>query len=358
MKKILIVAPSLDVKTNVSGMSAVASFIVANNRACQYEHFLQGKSDGEKGPHNRVLRVLKNYGTWKQKLKSMDDSTVIHFNFSTDTPGILRDYFFLRTAYQQDKKMIVHLHGGLYLFQEKKPFVIRWMLSGIFRMDVPFIALSEKEKRQLENKYGVKQVVVLPNCVDLSEAAADTTKNYTGRLDLLYMGRIEPDKGMDYLYEAMAAWKETADDLCLHFAGIEQGGGGYVEKFRQLLGCRFVYEGVVSGHRKTELLRQCQVFLLPSFYEGLPMSLLECMSFGQVPVVTDVGSICEYVTDRVNGLVVKVKDADSITEAVKLLLHDRLLLEKMSGAARQTVFERLRSEDYISKLNHLYASLG
>ena len=314
-------------------MSAVASFIVANNRACQYEHFLQGKSDGEKGPHNRVLRVLKNYGTWKQKLKSMDDSTVIHFNFSTDTPGILRDYFFLRTAYQQDKKMIVHLHGGLYLFQEKKPFVIRWMLSGIL-------------------------VVVLPNCVDLSEAAADTTKNYTGRLDLLYMGRIEPDKGMDYLYEAMAAWKETADDLCLHFAGIEQGGGGYVEKFRQLLGNRFVYEGVVSGHRKTELLRQCQVFLLPSFYEGLPMSLLECMSFGQVPVVTDVGSICEYVTDRVNGLVVKVKDADSITEAVKLLLHDRLLLEKMSGAARQTVFERLRSEDYISKLNHLYASLG
>ena len=107
---------------------------------------------------------------------------------------------------------------------------------------------------------------------------------------------------MDYLFEAMRMLKEKGQDVTLHFAGIEQGKNGYIGRFQELLGDHFVYEGVVSGNRKTELLRRCQIFVLPSLYEGLPISLLETMAYGMVPVVTDVGSIGEDVKDGVNGL--------------------------------------------------------
>ena len=63
--RVLIVAPSLDTAKNVSGVSAVTNFIIANNKECKYEHFLQGRSDEESGAWKRVLRVWRNYRAWK-----------------------------------------------------------------------------------------------------------------------------------------------------------------------------------------------------------------------------------------------------------------------------------------------------
>ena len=162
---------------------------------------------------------------------------------------------------------------------------------------------------------------------------------------------------MDYLLEAMRELKAKGAQVTLHFAGIEQGKNGYVGRFQELLGDSFVYEGVVAGDQKTALFRRCQVFVLPSLYEGLPISLLETMSYGLVPVVTDVGSITENVDDGVNGLLIKTKDTASIITAVDRLLHDRAALQKMSAAARQTIVTRLQPTKYIEQLNRIYSSI-
>ena len=64
--RILIVAPSLDLEKNVSGVSAVANFIISHNKECEYIHFLQGKGDGESGTLNRILRLWRNYRRWER----------------------------------------------------------------------------------------------------------------------------------------------------------------------------------------------------------------------------------------------------------------------------------------------------
>ena len=174
---------------------------------------------------------------------------------------------------------------------------------------------------------------------------------------MLYLGRIEKNKGMDYLLEAMRELKAKGAQVTLHFAGIEQGKNGYVGRFQELLGDRFVYEGVVAGDQKKALFRRCQVFVLPSLYEGLPISLLETMSYGLVPVVTDVGSITEYVDDGVNGLLINTRDSASIIAAVDRLLHDRTTLQKMSVAARQTIVTRVQPAKYVEQLNRIYSSV-
>ena len=155
---------------------------------------------------------------------------------------------------------------------------------------------------------------------------------------------------------AMRVLKERGRRFVLHFAGIEQGRNGYIRRFEDVLGDRFVYEGVVSGDRKRDLMRRCEVFLLPSLYEGLPMSLLETMGCGMVPVVTDVGSISEYVKDGVNGLMIGVKDAPSIVEAIEKLGGDHALLRKLSANARETIAERCNPVQYIEKLNGVYGA--
>ena len=177
-------------------------------------------------------------------------------------------------------------------------------------------------------------------------------------LEILYLGRIEKNKGMDDMLMAMKVLMERGRRFVLHFAGIEQGRNGYIKRFEDVLGDRFVYEGVVSGDRKMELMRRCEVFLLPSLYEGLPMSLLETMGCRMVPVVTDVGSISEYVKDGVNGLMIGVKDAQSIVDAIEKLGSDGTLLRKLSANARETIAERCNPVQYIEKLNAIYDGLG
>lgn len=355
--KVLIVAPSLDPSQNVSGVSAVTNFIIANNKEYQYEHFLQGRSDGESGTLNMLIRIWKNYWGWKKLLKRKDYK-IIHYNFPLDALSILRDSFFLRAAHDAGKKIVIHVHGGLYLFKKNKPYIIKCILSGIFSWGCPIIVLSRKERERVRQDYHAENVYVLPNCVDLSEAERFTRNFGSDRLEMLYLGRIEPNKGMDYLYDAMAGWQTCHANFRVHFAGVEQGNHGYIVKFQRLLGDKFVYEGVVTGKEKVDLFKQCQIFLLPSFYEGLPIALLECMSFGMVPVVTDVGSMGEFVKDKENGLLLQVKDVKSIVDALNLLSHDHTLLMRLSSSARQTIFACFQPKNYISQLNSVYSKVG
>lgn len=353
--RVVIVAPSLDVSKNVSGVSAVTRFIINHNMKCTYSHFQQGKGDDEVGKLSAVIRLLRTYREWARLLKR-GDFDILHYNFPLDALSVVRDFFFIRLAYRMGKRMVIHIHGGLYLFEPKKPFLVRALLNRIFSWRLSFIVLSHRERERLEQDYRVGDVHVLPNCVEIPDDIAFQNRPVKDSLHFLYLGRIEPNKGMDYLYEAMEKWKTMDANFVLHMAGIEQGTSAYVERFQQLLGSRFVYEGVVSGEGKTNLLKRCQVFLLPSLYEGLPMSMLECMAYGMVPVVTNVGSIGEYVENGRNGFLIETKDAEAIVDALQRLKQEPSMRNAMSEAARATILASCSPQQYIAELNKIYVT--
>jgi glycosyltransferase involved in cell wall biosynthesis len=176
-------------------------------------------------------------------------------------------------------------------------------------------------------------------------------------LTLGYLGRIEPNKGMTELLAALKKLKAEGIKFKVRFAGKEQTEGEYLPKFKEALGDDFEYCGLVSGETKREFLGSLDVFVMPTYFEGLPMSLLETMGYGVVPVVTQVGSIPTVVKDGENGLFVKVKDVDSICEALKKLDDDRSLLAKMSDEARKTIQENFSATKYVERLNEIYAGL-
>ena len=128
----------------------------------------------------------------------------------------------------------------------------------------------------------------------------------------------------------------------------------FIQKFNDLLGTDFEFKGVVSGDQKTELLKKCNVFLLPSFYEGLPMALIESMSFGLVPVTTNVGSIKSVIENGKNGIFVSTHSSEEIAAAIEKLLKDKECLELLSKNARQFIFSNFNPEMYIARLNEIY----
>lgn len=354
--RIIIVSPSLNTAENVSGISAVCRFIISNNPRIDYIHFQQGKKDNERTGLFRFVSILTNYKRWIALLKANRDC-IIHFNYPLDYKSIIRDYFFLRYAYLHNYKMIIHLHGGLYLFKKDKPWIVSRILKIVFDYDVPMIVLSEKEKEHISDIYQRENVYALPNCIETSDAKRMQRRINNGRLRLLYLGRIEKNKGMDYILRALKALNAQGLDFIFRMAGKESIEGEYINKFKDELGDKFEYCGIVSGKSKNDLLVDSDVFVMPSFYEGLPMAMLECMSFGVVPIVTDVGSICEYVKDGENGKIVKVMDTDSIVNAIVKVDKGRDLLYRLSANAQNTIFTKLKVEDYVENLNGLYEML-
>ena len=462
-QNIIITAPSLDPTQNVSGVSTVVQFIIENNKEREYQHFQIGKTDKESGGVlQRLLRIWKCYGEWrltltgsakrlsthwsartgtitkiatKTKRHFVTTKTIIHYSFPLSAPSIMRDPWFMHYALKRGYKMVVHVHGGLFLTAPRIPFLLERILKWVFSWDVPFIVLSEGEKEILQTRFGAKRVEVLPNCPsvplltpsiessrehelssrrllrkpvqggfkedetllaqasvatscvrlryedfdndnldnqdnfelarsaiepasatsDLNSEASAEVLNQREALILGYLGRIEPNKGMTELLAALKKLKAEGRKFKVRFAGKEQTEGEYLPKFEEALGEDFEYCGLVSGEAKREFLDSLDVFVMPTYFEGLPMSLLETMSYGAVPVVTEVGSIPTVVKDGENGLFVKVKDADSICEALKKLDDDLSLLAKMSVEARRTIQENFSAAKYVERLNAIYA---
>ena len=364
---IIITSPSLDPKENVSGISSVTKFIVDNNEEMRYLHFVLGKKDTEKGGWHRIPALMRKYKEWKQMLRDHPEA-IVHYNFPLSKASLLRDPWFIRYAVKHSRRMVVHVHGGLFLTAPKIPCYLRRIMLWVFGMNLTFIVLSDMEKQILRERFGAKHVVSLPNCIDLSDAKDYAMHSKESGLDIDvankmlplrigYLGRIEPNKGMTELLIACQRLKKEEFRFSLALAGKEQKEGEYLPLFDRWVGDSFHYVGLVSGKTKCEFLRNLDVFVMPTYFEGLPMSLLECMSYGVVPIVTPVGSIPQVVKDGENGVFVAVKDVDSIVNAIRQLSAERDSLKHMGENARQTIFSQFSPIRYIETLNSIYRGL-
>jgi glycosyltransferase involved in cell wall biosynthesis len=354
-KIVLITSPSLDVKNNVSGIASVTNFIIANNKEYLYKHFELGKRDNEKRGIRWFLKIIFAWIQWVT-LITWKKNIIIHFNFALDKRSVLRDLPLIVYTIILNKKLIIHLHGGEYISGENLPKWINSSLRIIFSKENPKIVLSKKEKGIIESKFKAKNVEVLPNSIDLYEARK-FNRNYENKdeISLLFIGRIAKEKGIEYILHALLKLKEEGINFFFYLAGDGPEKKEYITRFSETLNDRFQYEGIVSGNSKINLFKRCQVFLLPSFFEGLPISLIECMSFGIVPVVTDVGSINTLVKQYVNGIFVPQKSYLALYDAVYELSNNFDLLKKLASNAQKEVFEKFNPEDYIVKLNKIYA---
>lgn len=354
---VIIVSPSLDPTKNVSGLSSVTRFIIENNPYHNYIHFELGRKDDEKGGIYRIGSIGKRFIEWKCLLKTYPDA-IVHYNFPLEKPSIIRDTPFMHAVLNNGNRMVIHIHGGVYLTSKSIPFPFRQILKHVFSWKVPFITLSETETETLRKRFHAKHVVSLPNCIDLKDAQTFERKykDDSKPLTLGYLGRIAKTKGMDYLLQACYILIERHIPFCLKIAGAEEVEGQYLPQFSKVLGNQFVYSGIVSGENKNSFLRSLDVLVMPTFFEGLPMSLLECMSYGVVPVITPVGSIPTVVTDQQNGILIKEKDTQSIVDAITYLHTHRDKLEQMSISSRNYIYEHFDSDYYIDKLNNIYSS--
>lgn len=155
---------------------------------------------------------------------------------------------------------------------------------------------------------------------------------------LLYVGRLAAVKGLEVLLTSLAKLKSTHPNIILTLVGDGQDRSDLEQLTAELgLTKQVNFVGYKSQAEIRQYLQNTDVFVLPSFAEGVPVSLMESMATGVPVVATQVGGVGELVKDGVNGYLVPPGDADSLAEKISLLLADVDLRNKLGQVSRQTI---------------------
>lgn len=353
IQRVLITSPSLDEKRNVSGISTLVREIIRCGTN-EYIHFPAGRQDNEKVGIPWILRQLALPLRFAAKIVSSNPNS-IHINTSFEPLSIYRDFLLTLVSNFLGKPVLLHIHGGRYLVEEMDGTVLNYCAGEMLRGASGILALSSNEKDTLIIRYPGLRVDVLPNAVPLSKFQSGKPENDIPVI--IFLGRIHKSKGLETIIHAAKELKEAGKLFQFRCYGTGPDEEKFVSEMTSLLGGSFSFGGVVGGNEKWDALRSADIFLLPSDFEGLPLSLLEAMSCGCIPVVTDVGSIGTLVINGENGFLVERSNVGQVVDKLSYLLENRTQWKDLQTAARSTIVRDFLMDGYVKKLGQIYRDI-
>ena len=256
------------------------------------------------------------------------------------------------------KRTVVTVHGLDWQREKwKQGFGAKYIRLGE-KMAVRFadeiIVLSRNVQEYFRSVYG-RETVWIPNGVSVPEIleADRITKQYGLQKDgyLLFLGRLVPEKGIHYLIEA---FRQVETDKKLVIAGGSSDTAEYGAALRaQAEGDdRVLFTGFVQGETLEELYSNAWIYVLPSDVEGMPLSLLEAMSYGNCCLVSDIPECTEVVEDR--AVHFRKGDAEDLKQCLQALCGDDSLVTQMKAAAQTYICEKYNWDAVVKKTLELY----
>lgn len=238
-----------------------------------------------------------------------------------------RSAWFVHLGKAMHRKVILHIHGGGFKeFYQTAPQSI----SNVLNNCDCIITLSPKWQEYFKTITTCPMIEVVNNII--APPTFLQTKRNDEKLHLLFLGLITEQKGIFDLLEVLSDHKnELEGKIVLHI-----GGNGKINKLKEIIQTHkiqdiIIYEGWVSGEKKIQLFNISDAFILPSYAEGLPVSILEAISYGLPILSTPVGGIPEVVNES-NGILFepgnKAKIYDSILKLIKSNINPATIKEQ------------------------------
>jgi len=257
------------------------------------------------------------------------------------------------------KKVVIHLHGGKFDIYYSQAFSIEKVIIQYgFSLAVRVVVLSSELLKKIAAFCDLRKVLVIPNSVQIPFQKGNPISKKTNiPHNILFMGDIVSRKGVYDLLEAIKLLNLEKNQVKVRLCG-----NGEIEKVKKRvadLGLEEIVNvpGWVTGQEKKKLLDEAYLYVLHSYFEGLPMSILEAMATGTPVISTPVGGIAEAVEDGVEGLLVEPGDVKALASAIRTLLDDTVGWKKMSMAAMEKVQSQFSSKQTLAQLKTLYNDL-
>lgn len=324
--KILVIGPSPT--KSKGGMATVIREIQEDEKLNKrhkidvFESYIDG---------NIIVRILYSVYRYILFLLTKRNYQIYHIH-AASYGSIFRKGYYVRAAKRWKKKVILHIHGAAFmdfytqLSESKKKKVIQILNEADM-----VIALSEEWKRRFDQTFGLKKCYVLENGIDNEKLKECITPVLAFKDNFLLLGRLGERKGAYDLVNAVEMAVKKNPKIKLYMAG-----DGEIDKLKTLVADKKLENNIdvvgwVNFQGKKELLKKVSTVVLPSYNEGLPMSILEGMAAGKAILSTTVGAIPEVISKE-NGILIQPGDVPALAEAMLQCSTDKGMLERMSRA--------------------------
>ena len=255
------------------------------------------------------------------------------------------------------KRVVVTIHGLDHQRAKWGRFASWYIMQGeknAVRYADEIIVLSRGVQKYFLDTYG-RKTMYIPNGVNRKpiRPVGQIKEKWGLEKDsyILYLGRIVPEKGVHYL---IRAFKKIKTDKKLVIAGGSSDSNGYIDEIKTLAqdDDRIIFTDFVQGRLKHELYSNAYVYCLPSDLEGMPLSLLEAMSYGNCCLTSDIDECTEVVRDK--AVTFEKGNIEDLRNKLQKLIDDGKEVKEYKAAAVDYIVEKFNWDDVVEKTMDLY----
>lgn len=346
------------IPSRAGGVEIVVDELSCRMAAKGYTVEAYNRNTGERGPKTyRGVRIIEVPTSRRQGLNALIYSMlatlralfghydVIHYHAEGPCAMLFLAHFFrIRT--------VATIHGLDWQRSKWGGFATRYLRFGE-RMAAKYadelIVLSEAMRDYFRSTYG-REARMVPNGIDrLERQLPDVITKKYGLVKngyLLFLARLTPEKGLDVLLDAYAG---LDTDKPLIVAGGYQPETEYIREIRQKAAAdpRVRLVGFAEGRELAELLTNCYVYILPSYLEGMPISLLEAISLGARCVVSDIPENTEIAEGYLHTF--ERGNAQSLRGVLRHLLENEAMWDRNFNAERSPQQIEAEIENIVSR---------
>lgn len=347
-EKVCMVVPSFSAK---GGITAVANGYRDSKLEKDYDvKYIETYSDG--GKIKKLLVFAKALISFITILISWHPDIVhVHSSFGG---SFYRKKVFIDLAHFKGVPVVNHIHGSYYdEFFFGASTLKKNIIKRTYNKCSCFVALSENAMEQLSKIVPEKKITVIENFAVLNQKAISAREHKDNDYKVIFLGFVTEKKGCYDIPDIFRIVRQKLPSIRFIIAGV-----GDVDRIKELIGKNwkdnFDFPGWVTGAEKDRLLKESDLFFLPSYSEGMPMSILDAMGYGMPIISTTVGGVTKIVHEGENGFVFEPGDKAGMAKAIVKILSNEDMLKTMGKNSISIIENGYSIEKHIESLEEVY----
>lgn len=278
---------------------------------------------------------------------------------SASNASFWRKSMFVMLARAVGRPVIFHLHGGGFeeFYARKCGRLGRALVRSILNAASQIIVVSDTWYKYVSSISPHRRVITVANPIE-AEAFLRLDETRRRRNVVLFLGRLDDQKGTIDLVEAVFRARREIPDIKLWFAGEGDMPSIVARAQERQMREALEFLGWVDGQAKARVLAEASVYVLPSYREGSPLAVLEAMAAGLPVIATAVGGIPDVIENDRNGILVPPGDIEALAAALLKMLRDPALCSEMGKISRAKIMARFSTSTTMRQIEALYRTLG
>lgn len=303
----------------------------------------------------KILFFSKAYLNINKELKE-DSFDIIHMHMSYKG-SFYRKYYIAKKCKKYNKKVIIHLHGSEFKdFYRNGNGMLKNKIKQLFTFVDKTIVLGTDWQQFILEIAPNAHIEIINNAIYIPKLGKKSESDIP---NLLFLGALIKRKGVIDLLKSLAELnKENINSYILNIAGSgdeESNLKEYVNENNLTNNVKFL--GWINSDKKRNILESTDIFVLPSYNEGLPIAILEALSYGIPVISTNVGSISEAVLDNKNGYLFEPGDIMALKNSLKNLILNSNIRKELAKNARKIALDNFSEDIFFEKIRRIYITL-